>query len=252
MAVKRRLVVHGNVQDVGYRTYVKVIARRMRVRGSVRNQEDGTVEIYCECPEGIYKKFLKAIDKKSPDPEDPLQINVEKIEEYGEEWEGFDRHRIRYPFEVEYDGMDLSPLEKETLERSEMAILAMTSMNANLSSKITAMHHDLGGKQDKTLEKQDIMIDKQDKMLEKQDRMLEKQDKMLEKQDITLKEQVKTTESIRELDSHMTERFDWLGERYDEFGKRMERLERDIHEMKEAFIRLVDYLTGGGRKQDSP
>ncbi|MCD6383650.1 MAG: acylphosphatase [Thermoplasmata archaeon] len=231
MAVKRRLVVHGNVQDVGYRTYVKVIARRMRVRGSVRNQEDGTVEIYCECPEGIYKKFLKAIDKKSPDPEDPLQINVEKIEEYGEEWEGFDSHRIRYPFEVEYDGMDLSPLEKETLERSEMAILAMTSMNANLSSKITAMHHDLGGKQDKTLEKQD---------------------KMLEKQDITLKEQVKTTESIRELDSHMTERFDWLGERYDEFGKRMERLERDIHEMKEAFIRLVDYLTGGGRKQDSP
>lgn len=77
---------------------------------------------------------------------------------------------------------------------------------------------------------------KQDRMLEKQDRSLEKQGSMLTKQDQTL-------DAIKTMDEHMGEKFDWLGDRYGEFGEKMARLEEDIHEIKEAFIRLVNHVT---------
>lgn len=171
MIIKRRIIVKGNVQAVGYRALIKQFARNMRVKGSVKNLDDGTVEIYCECDEVIYDEFKKKIMKKTQDPEDPLQINVTEIEEYKDDWEGFDGSRITYPYDIIYEDTGIRPLEKDMLERSEMAILAMTSMNRSINN-----------------------------------------------------------------------RFDSLADRYDEFGHSMVRLERDIHEMKEAFVRLTDHF----------
>lgn len=39
-----RLVVHGRVQGVGYRAWLAGEARRLKVRGWVRNRDVGTVE----------------------------------------------------------------------------------------------------------------------------------------------------------------------------------------------------------------
>lgn len=171
MTIKRRIIVKGNVQAVGFRALIKQIARNMRIKGSVKNLDDATVEIYCECDEVIYGEFKKKIKKKAHDPEDPLQINVTDIEEYKEDWEGFDSSRIKYPFDIEYEDTGVRPLEKDLLERSEMAILAMTTMNKSINN-----------------------------------------------------------------------RFDLLSNKYDEFGQSMVRLERDIHEMKEAFVRLTNHF----------
>lgn len=171
MTIKRRIIVKGNVQAVGFRALIKQIARNMRIQGSVKNLDDATVELYCECEDVIYAEFKKKIMKKAQDTEDPLQINVTEIDEYTEEWEDFDNSRITYPFDVIYEDSDIRPLEKDMLERSEMAILAMTSMNKSINN-----------------------------------------------------------------------RFDTLADRYDEFGRSMVRLERDIHEMKDAFVRLTNHL----------
>jgi len=171
MTIKRRMIVKGNVQAVGFRALIKQLARNMRIKGSVKNLDDGTVEIYCECDEVIYGEFKKKISKKAHDPEDPLQINVTDIEEYKEDWEGFDDSRVKYPFDILYEDTGIRPLEKDLLERSEMAILAMTSMNKSINN-----------------------------------------------------------------------RFDSLADKYDEFGHSIVRLERDIHEMKDAFIRLTDHF----------
>ena len=183
MTIKRCMIVKGNVQAVGFRALIKQVARNIRIKGSVKNLDDGTVEIYCECDEAIYKEFKKKINIKAHAPEDILQINVTDIEENNEEWEGFDGSRIVYPFDVLYDDTETRPLEKELLERSEMAILAMTSMNRNMNT-----------------------------------------------------------------------RFDTLTEKYDVFGQRMGRIEEDmhdikidIHEMKEAFIKLTDHFVGEGK-----
>ena len=171
MAIKQRIVIKGNVQAVGYRALIKQIARNKGIKGSVKNLDDGTVEIYCECDQDIYKEFKKKINLKASDPEDSLQINVIDFEEYDEHSEGFDNQQIIYPFDVIYDDREIRPLEKELLERSEMAILAMTSMNRNMNN-----------------------------------------------------------------------RFDSLTERYDKFGQSMEKLEKDINEMKDAFIKLTNHF----------
>jgi len=136
MSTKRRIIVKGNVQAVGYRALIKQIARNNGIKGSIKNLDDGTVEIYCECDSEIYKEFKKKINLKATDTEDQLQINVMSIEEFNEDSEGFDQQKIIYPFDVLYDDKEIRPLEKELLERSEMAILAMTSMNSNLSKKV--------------------------------------------------------------------------------------------------------------------
>ena len=44
----RRYLVSGVVQGVGYRYFVLRIARRLGVRGYVRNLPDGRVEVYAE------------------------------------------------------------------------------------------------------------------------------------------------------------------------------------------------------------
>lgn len=189
MTLKRRIIVKGNVQAVGYRALIKQIARNNGIKGSVKNLDDGTVEIYCECNQEIYEKFKNKIDLKTSDPKDPLQINIIEFEVYNEDSENFDNSKIKYPFEVIFDGEDISTFEKESLERSEMAILAMTSMNSNLSKKVD-----------------------------------------------------NTNKNIKDMDQHMNENFTTLDQKYDEFGQSMKRLEKDIHEMKDAFLKLTNHF----------
>lgn len=45
-----RYVVHGRVQGVGFRWFVRTAARSLGVRGSVRNLHDGTVEVIAAGP----------------------------------------------------------------------------------------------------------------------------------------------------------------------------------------------------------
>ena len=83
--------------------------------------------------------FKERIYIKAPAPEDLLQINVTNIKEDNDDWEGFESSRIVYPFDVLYDDSEIRPLERELLERSEMAILAMTSMNRNMNARFDTL-----------------------------------------------------------------------------------------------------------------
>jgi acylphosphatase len=44
MTITRRLVIHGQVQGVGYRYSMSAAAERIGITGWVRNRRDGTVE----------------------------------------------------------------------------------------------------------------------------------------------------------------------------------------------------------------
>jgi len=56
--VRLNAVVHGMVQGVSFRYYARREARRLGLRGYVRNRSDGTVEVVAEGPrravEGLY------------------------------------------------------------------------------------------------------------------------------------------------------------------------------------------------------
>ena len=78
--VRKRYIVTGQIQDVGYRTLVKQKARKKGLTGVVRNLADGTVEIVCEGEPAALPEFIKSIDRKG-DPADRTSLHVASIKE---------------------------------------------------------------------------------------------------------------------------------------------------------------------------
>ncbi|MFB4163701.1 acylphosphatase [Alteribacillus sp. JSM 102045] len=46
--VKQQIVVHGTVQGVGFRNFVQTEAKKLGIKGWVRNKADGSVEVAAE------------------------------------------------------------------------------------------------------------------------------------------------------------------------------------------------------------
>jgi acylphosphatase len=53
--------VHGLVQGVGFRWHTRQAARRLNLRGYVRNRYDGTVTVVAEGPEPALRQFLSYV-----------------------------------------------------------------------------------------------------------------------------------------------------------------------------------------------
>ncbi len=68
MVTHERLVahVHGRVQGVGYRVYIKRMASLMGVRGVVYNRADGSVEAIAEATPRVLEEFEAVLSAGSP------------------------------------------------------------------------------------------------------------------------------------------------------------------------------------------
>ena len=60
--MKATYIVHGFVQGVGYRAYVKGIAEQLKLGGIAMNQQDGSVLIIVEGEETVLKEFENGIN----------------------------------------------------------------------------------------------------------------------------------------------------------------------------------------------
>lgn len=58
--------MHGRVQGVGFRFFVKDVAEGLGLRGFVRNLRDGTVEMAAEGPEPDLRELLREMRKGPP------------------------------------------------------------------------------------------------------------------------------------------------------------------------------------------
>ncbi len=83
------LLVHGRVQGVWYRGSTQAEAKKMGLKGWVRNLPDGTVEIQAEGDRNILITFIEWCRQGPPAAE------VVKVEEKWIEAEGFDSFQIR-------------------------------------------------------------------------------------------------------------------------------------------------------------
>lgn len=125
--VRARIIVKGRVQGVGYRALVKQIAMGFKVKGMVRNAEEGNVELFCECDDRLFDKFSETIKVKG-DPQDMLSISVNELNVYKEGNKNYVNPPTEFKtFYIDY-GDKLTQFEKESLERSELAIVAFDSM----------------------------------------------------------------------------------------------------------------------------
>jgi acylphosphatase len=82
--------IYGFVQGIGFRSYVARFAKKLDIKGWVRNAKDGTVEAIFEGKEELINKMLDAC-RKGPD-----LASVSKIEVKEESPYGFRDFEIRY------------------------------------------------------------------------------------------------------------------------------------------------------------
>ena len=60
--MKATYIVHGFVQGVGYRAYVKGLAEKLGIGGIAMNQSDGSVLVIVQGEEGILKRFEEGLN----------------------------------------------------------------------------------------------------------------------------------------------------------------------------------------------
>jgi acylphosphatase len=76
--VRARAVVHGRVQMVGFRGFVIRHAGDAGLSGTVRNLDDGTVEVVLEGPEAAVRQMVDRLHTG------PSHAHVERVDvEYG-------------------------------------------------------------------------------------------------------------------------------------------------------------------------
>jgi acylphosphatase len=85
-----QIIVKGKVQGVFFRSFVKDIAKKLGIRGFVRNQIDGTIEIVAEGPDEALQQLIKACIKGPPGAE------VKDIKTTKQKDEGFKNFDILY------------------------------------------------------------------------------------------------------------------------------------------------------------
>jgi acylphosphatase len=61
--LRLRITVHGIVQGVGYRRFVKTFAKRLELGGFTRNLPDGSVEIEAEGIEHNLAAFIQHVER---------------------------------------------------------------------------------------------------------------------------------------------------------------------------------------------
>jgi acylphosphatase len=87
--IRRRVVVHGEVQGVFFRDSTESEAESAGVAGWVRNRDDGAVEAVFEGPENAVQRMVNFCRQG------PRRADVDDLEVHEEEPEGLDGFSVR-------------------------------------------------------------------------------------------------------------------------------------------------------------
>lgn len=72
----KRIILKGIVQGVGMRFFCRQTARRIGIRGFVRNVSNGSVEIIAQGDENALLRFVNQIKSSGPGQVDSIQVDT--------------------------------------------------------------------------------------------------------------------------------------------------------------------------------
>lgn len=143
------VVIHGRVQDIGFRDMVAQMANFLRLRGYVFNDVDGSVKVIVEGVKDTLDSFLEDI--------------LTKTSNIGAEITSLDRREVSRDSDLPPKFVKIPTTELEEIGRKlDIGVDTLRSMDAKL-------------------DKLDVLIDGQDRMRETQEKMLKVLERIEEK-----------------------------------------------------------------------
>jgi len=154
--MRYRLLVLGDVQQVGFREHVKKCAQQLQVKGSVKNLDDGSVEIYCEIQENALDKFKKLISKPPMGTVKEIKVYPEGSSAYGTPETDFSKFKvIRDEDEVAETLSVMARAGQQMLATQQLMVQQhekMIELQKLTIEKIDAMHQDMNERFDRLTE----------------------------------------------------------------------------------------------------
>ena len=257
--MRSRLILDGDVQGVGFRAVVKQQAQRAKIKGRVRNLEDGTVEIYCEYNNlehlANFKDSLMKINTSSG-------LKVDKIEQFDEGSEQYGKIEEKYfkTFSVYY-GDNLTEYEIDQADRSELTVfygMKMLSSMDNGFSNLSGKMDVLGNKIDNVSDKIDNLGNKIDNVSDKIDTLGNKIDNVSDKIDNLGNKIDNVSDKIDTLGNkidNVSDKIDTLGNKIDNVGEKVESMHIDMNknfaELGNKIDNVSDKIDTFGNKIDN-
>jgi acylphosphatase/uncharacterized protein YoxC len=239
--IRKRYIVKGKVQHVGYRALVRAFAETLGLKGVVRNLQDKTVEIVCEGEPEAIASLLQMINRKG-DPMKPMSIIVKSIEDSPPPPAG-----EFTDFDIDY-GRKLTAIEKESFDRDEIMILGAVMLDSDIGGVRTDVQgvgqkvDGLGEKMDSVGQKVDGVGQKVDGLGEKMDSVGQKVDGVGQKVDGLGQKVDCVGTAVRDMHTDMNTRFDHMAERYDLIAtslvKAIEKMDHGFERMDKNAVRM--------------
>jgi len=229
MSLKRaNIIVSGNVQMAGFRTFVKNIADSLDVKGYADNLSDGRVIIVCEGKEEKINELVTSIKTQSSgfSQIDDLQI------EYGEyrgEFHSFERRGDDVPVKATLD--DLLKVMVSFENKAEKMVAVLGQMNGTLQNMNGTLEI-IRENTEKTLRKQDQMLGMQSQMLGMQKITHAKQDLLQHTVENTQVETRRGFADVKEEVHSMRNEFKEF------FSEEVKELRVEIADLKQAITRI--------------
>ncbi|OEU64307.1 MAG: hypothetical protein BA870_08015 [Desulfuromonadales bacterium C00003094] len=124
--IRADIIVTGDVQMVGFRTFIKNIADSLNIKGYAKNLDDGSVNIVCESEKNNIEKLINELREKTPSFASIGDISVEYAD-YTGEYISFERTNGDVPKEATLG--DLLGVMQSIDAKAEMLITMLSDTN---------------------------------------------------------------------------------------------------------------------------
>lgn len=122
--IRADIIITGNVQMVGFRTFLKNLADSLHITGYAKNLEDGSVNVVCEGEGENIEEMIGKIRENSPSFTSVGDISTE-YSDYGGEFTSFERTDGDVPKEATLG--DLLGVMKSFDTKAETLVVILTN-----------------------------------------------------------------------------------------------------------------------------
>ncbi len=239
---RANITVKGRVQRAGYRDTIDRFAYQHDLTGYVENLEDGTVKIVCEGEKDDIERFIEEIQVVKY-PIKVTDVTVKYSEATGE-FEFFDIVREEDFTKAVYERMDIAAEYLGNIYSETRKVHEETRNVHEVTKKVHEVTKKVHEETKKVHEETKKVGEKvEEGFTEVKDELGGKLDNISDKLDSS----ITRTEKFH---NETVEKFDYLDVKYGEFGNTLEKLlikfdvlEKDIREMKDGFLKLVEHFT---------